>query len=62
MENITENITEILDDKPNYIHHQVTFSSIVIEQKGMTFDHDFGSSFPPFLFPKKKREEEKMNG
>ena len=26
--------------------------------KGMTFDHDFGY---PFLFPPKKREEEKEN-
>ena len=34
----------------------------VIEQKGMTFDDDFGYSLPPFLFaPKKKREEEKEN-
>ena len=29
MENITENIPEILDEKPNYIHHQVRFSNIV---------------------------------
>ena len=34
---------------------------IWIEQKGMTFDHDFGYFFPFFFTPKKKREEEKEN-
>ena len=29
---------------------------LLIEQKGMTFDHEFGYSFPFFLFPPKKRE------
>ena len=29
------------------------------KKKGMTFDHDFGYSFP--LFPPRKREEEKEN-
>ena len=32
----------------------------MIEQKGMTFNHDFGYSFPLSL-PSKKREEEKEN-
>ena len=32
----------------------------MIEQEGMTFDHDFGY-FSPFLFPPKKRKEEKEN-
>ena len=42
---------------------QKSRSSILIEQKGMTFDHDFVFYPPPlFLFPiKKKREEEKEN-
>ena len=31
----------------------------LIEQKGMTFDHNFGYSLPLFFPPKKKREEEK---
>jgi hypothetical protein len=31
----------------------------MIEQKGMTFDHDFGYSFPLFLFPPKKRGKKK---
>ena len=32
------------------------------DQKGMTFDHDFGYSFPPFSsLLTKKREEEKEN-
>ena len=35
----------------------------MIQQKGMTFHHDFGYSFiSPFLFPPKKRgEKKKMN-
>ena len=32
-----------------------------IEQKGMTFDHVFGYSFPLFSSLLKKREEEKDN-
>ena len=32
-----------------------------IEQKGMTFDHDFGYSFPLFSSLLKKGEEEKEN-
>ena len=30
-----------------------------IEQKGMTFDHDFGYSFPPFSSLLKKEERRK---
>ena len=33
----------------------------MIEQKGMTFDHDFGYSFPPLFPSKKKRDEKKEN-
>ena len=33
----------------------------MIEQKGMTFDHDFAYSFPLFSSLLKKREEEKEN-
>ena len=32
-----------------------------IEQKGITFDHDFGYSIPLFSSLLKKREEEKEN-
>ena len=32
-----------------------------MEQKGMTFDHDFGYYFPLFSSLLKKREEEKEN-
>ena len=32
-----------------------------IEQKGMTFDHDFGYYFPHFSSLLKKKEEEKEN-
>ena len=32
-----------------------------IEKKGMTFDHDFGYSFPRLSYLLKKREEEKEN-
>jgi hypothetical protein len=32
-----------------------------IEQKGMTFDHNFGYSFPFSLPSLKKRDEEKEN-
>ena len=34
---------------------------LLIEKKGMTFDHDFGYSFPLFYSPLKKVEEEKEN-
>ena len=33
----------------------------MIEQKGMTFDHDFGYFFPFSLPPYKKRKREKVN-
>ena len=33
----------------------------MIEQKGMTFDHDFGYYFPLFFSLLKKREEENEN-
>jgi hypothetical protein len=33
----------------------------MIEQKGLTFDHDFGYSFPLFSSLIKNREEEKEN-
>jgi hypothetical protein len=33
----------------------------LIEQKDMTFDNDFGYSFPLFSSLLKKREEEKEN-
>ena len=34
------------------------YTYIMIEQKGMTFDHDCGYSFP-FLLPPKKRGKKK---
>ena len=33
----------------------------MIEQKGMTFDHNFGYSFPLFSFLLKQREKENEN-
>ena len=33
----------------------------MIEQKGMTFDHNFGYSFPIFFYLLKQDEEEKEN-
>ena len=37
-------------------------ANVKIEQKGMTFDHDIGYSFPNFSsLLKKQREEEKEN-
>ena len=45
------------------IHRCNTIKMNRIEQKGITFDHDFGYSLiSPFLFPpKKKREEQQEN-
>ena len=36
--------------------HNKTILFLVLEQKGMTFDHDFGYSF---VFPPKKRKKKR---
>ena len=43
----------------SYYRNNPAWPFRLIEQKGMTFDHDFSSSFPPFLFPPTKEGRRK---
>ena len=53
---LIENCTKKFWDQVYYVFQEF----LKIEQKGMTFDYDFGYSFPLFLLPpKKKRKDEK---
>ena len=55
---LIENCTKKFWDQVDYVFQEF----LKIEQKGMTFDHDFWLFFSPFLFPPKKtRKEEKKN-